>query len=70
MNPIMAYEVWATPARVDAESGQVRHDLDSELVAELRDKQAAVALAQTYQDEHPLTLVFVVGSDARGLHVH
>ena len=66
----MAYEVWVTPARVDVESGQVRHDLDSELVAELRDKRAAVALAQTYQDEHPLTLVFVVGSETWGLHVH
>ncbi len=66
----MAYEVWATPARVDVESGQVRNDLDSELVAELRDKQAAFAVAQAHQDELPLQLVFVVGSDARGLHVH
>ena len=66
----MAYEVWATPARVDVESGRVRHDLDSELVAELRDKRAAVARAQTYLDEHPLALVFVVGSETRGLYVH
>ncbi len=66
----MAYEVWATPARVDVESGRVRNDLDSELVAKLRDKQAAYSLAQAYQDEHPLTLVFVVGPDAWGRHVH
>ena len=66
----MAYEVWATPARVDVESGRVRNDLDSELVAELSDKQAAFALAQTYHDEHPLEFVMVVGSETRGLHVH
>ena len=33
-------------------------------------REAACAVAQAYQDEHPLALVFVVGSDAWGLHVH
>ena len=66
----MADEVWATPARGDLESGKVRNDIPSELVVEYRDKQAAFAAAQAYQDEHPLQLVVVVGSEGRPKHVH